>query len=88
MSRRAGQEVLSIIFPAKTKDSPGDCFVAMLLALMILSSIVSAGQTLREKNLPAKYQEWLKLTNYIILPKEKDVFMQLTTDRDRDIFIE
>ena len=88
MSRRAGQEVLSIIFPAKTKDSPGDCFVAMLLALTILSSIVSAGQTLREKNLPAKYQEWLKLTSYIVLPKEKDVFMQLTTDRDRDIFIE
>ncbi|MBM3285566.1 MAG: GWxTD domain-containing protein, partial [Candidatus Aminicenantes bacterium] len=43
---------------------------------------------LKEKDLPPKYQEWLKLTNYIILQKEKEVFLQLTTDRDRDIFIE
>ncbi|MGQ9672902.1 MAG: GWxTD domain-containing protein [Candidatus Aminicenantales bacterium] len=43
---------------------------------------------LKEKDLPLKYQEWLKLTSYIILSKEKDVFLQLTTDRDRDIFIE
>ncbi|MFZ2052612.1 MAG: GWxTD domain-containing protein [Candidatus Aminicenantales bacterium] len=47
-----------------------------------------SGQTIKEKDLPPKYQEWLKLVSYIILQKEKDVFLQLTTDRDRDIFIE
>jgi GWxTD domain-containing protein len=46
------------------------------------------GQPIREKDLPPKCQEWLKLVSYIILQKEKDVFMQLVSDRDRDIFIE
>lgn len=44
--------------------------------------------TLKEKDLPQKYRDWLKLVSYIILPIEKEVFMQLAHDRDRDIFIE
>ena len=43
---------------------------------------------LKEKDLPQKYQDWLKLVNYIIFPIEKDAFLQLTIDRDRDLFIE
>ncbi len=43
---------------------------------------------LKEKDLPLKYQEWLKLVSYIILPIEKDAFLQLAVDRDRDLFIE
>jgi GWxTD domain-containing protein len=43
---------------------------------------------LREKDLPQQYQDWLKLVSYIILPVEKEVFMKLQADRDRDIFIE
>lgn len=43
---------------------------------------------LKEKDLPQKYQDWLKLINYIIFPVEKDAFLQLTMDRDRDLFIE
>ena len=43
---------------------------------------------LKEKDLPSKYQEWLKIVSYIIMPVEKEVFMKLTNDRDRDIFIE
>jgi GWxTD domain-containing protein len=52
------------------------------------SSPQPAPTALKEKDLPAKYQEWLKLVSYIIVPVEKEVFMKLVNDRDRDIFIE
>jgi GWxTD domain-containing protein len=41
-----------------------------------------------EKDLAEKYREWLKLVAYIILPVEREVFMKLSNDRDRDIFVE
>jgi len=41
------------------------------------------------KDLPSLYRKWLEEeVVYIITPKEKDVFLQLETDRERDIFIE
>ncbi len=41
-----------------------------------------------EKSGPAdKYQDWLKLTEYIILPQEKAVLRHLDNDKDRDVFI-
>ncbi|MDP2915097.1 MAG: GWxTD domain-containing protein, partial [Candidatus Aminicenantes bacterium] len=49
---------------------------------------VKEPRSLKEKDLPQKYQDWLKLVSYIILPAEREVFRQLTMDRDRDIFIE
>lgn len=58
-------------------------FVAIFL---ILSLTLTA--KIKEKDLPQKYRDWLKLVSYIILPREKDVFMELTTDRDRDLFIQ
>jgi len=45
-------------------------------------------QKIKEKDLSEKYQKWLRLTKYIIHGKELDVFMQLTNERERDIFIE
>lgn len=45
-------------------------------------------QKIREQDLMPQYQEWLKLIRYIIKEKERDIFMQLTTDRDRDAFIQ
>ncbi|MBE0461539.1 MAG: GWxTD domain-containing protein [Candidatus Aminicenantes bacterium] len=53
-----------------------------------LVSLLFSSQKINVKDLPQKYREWLELTEYIILPQEKDVFMQLAADRDRDIFIE
>ena len=44
-------------------------------------------QKIREKDLAQQYQEWLKLIRYIIKDKEREIFMKLTTDRDRDAFI-
>jgi len=54
------------------------CFVSFLFS----------GQKIKEKDLPLKYREFLKLTSYIILSEEKNVFLQLTINRDRDIFME
>jgi GWxTD domain-containing protein len=58
-----------------------------ILAFLISSLIINSNGKNRERDLPQKYKEWLKLTRYIILPQEKETFMQLTTERDRDIFI-
>lgn len=54
-----------------------------------------AGQAKPAKARPARdgrdldpaYQEFLKLTHYIISPTERDVFLELPDNRDRDIFI-
>ncbi|GAI71355.1 unnamed protein product [marine sediment metagenome] len=59
-----------------------------IIIFLLLSSLLFSAQKIKEKDLSQRYREWLKLTRYIILSPEKEVFMQLNTDRDRDIFIE
>jgi GWxTD domain-containing protein len=61
-----------------------------LLPLLLLIAIVlpAAAQKTKPENLGPKYREWLTLVTYIILPQEKDVFLMLTSDIDRDIFID
>jgi len=40
-------------------------------------------------DLPERYRQWLEEeVVYIITPKEREVFLKLQTDRERDIFIE
>ena len=39
------------------------------------------------KELPLKYQKWLELVWWVITPKEKEVFLKLKNNRERDIFI-
>lgn len=59
-----------------------------LLLLIFLGLVVPGirGQV-REKDLAEPYREWLNVVSYIILPAEHDVFMKLSADRDRDLFI-
>ncbi|MCJ7582945.1 MAG: GWxTD domain-containing protein, partial [Candidatus Aminicenantes bacterium] len=61
--------------------------IILILCFLLTASLFSQ-QKVKEKDLPEKYQDWLKLTRYIIHDRELDVFMQLTNNRDRDIFIE
>ena len=61
--------------------------VILILCILLAASLFSQ-QKLKEKDLPEKYQDWLKLVKYIIQDKELDVFMQLTNNRERDIFVE
>lgn len=60
---------------------------SILLAFAFLAGALS-GRPLHGQDLSQKYQDWLKLVSYIILPAEKEVFSKLASDRERDIFIE
>ena len=59
----------------------------VVIFLVIAGSFLPAQQKVREKDLLQRYQDWLKQTQYIIHAEEKEVFLQLTSDRERDIFI-
>jgi GWxTD domain-containing protein len=59
------------------------------LILAGVSVYALSGQKKSSKDLPPKYRKWLEEeVVYIITPKEKDVFLQLETDRERETFIE
>jgi GWxTD domain-containing protein len=58
------------------------------LVLIFTSILLFSGQKIKEKDLSPKYQEWLELVTYIIQPEEKDVFLRLENDRERDIFMD
>jgi GWxTD domain-containing protein len=62
--------------------------VFTLILVLALAGLVAAQKKTREKDLNPKHQDWLKLTTTFILPAERDVFMSLANDRERDIFIE
>ena len=73
--------------------------VLVLVLVLLLGGVLSAGPMfgqitplpspkLAEKNLPVAYQSFLTLVSYIVTAKEKEVFLQLMNDRDRDLFIE
>ncbi len=61
--------------------------LALAAAAVLVLPPPAAAQS-REKALGPKYREWMDLVSWIILPAERDVFLKLTQDRDRDIFIE
>ncbi len=61
---------------------------AVLLCLCFLMAIPAAGQKTSEKDLSVKFQEWLKLVSYHIQPVEREVFLKLTNDRERELFME
>ena len=60
----------------------------IILLALILS--LSYGETKSKKeDLPEQYRKWLEEeVVYIIGPREKDVFLKLENNRDRDLFIE
>jgi GWxTD domain-containing protein len=55
---------------------------------IVLAGVLTAQTKVKEKDLPVRQQDWLKLTTTIILPAEREVFLTLTSERERDIFIE
>jgi GWxTD domain-containing protein len=62
--------------------------LCLLVAAGLLAALPAAGQKAAVKDLNVKYQEWLNLVAYHIQPVEKDVFLRLTNDQDRDVFME
>jgi GWxTD domain-containing protein len=64
------------------KSTTALCLLAAGLAMAL------AGQSVKAEDLPGLYKDFLNLTSYIMLPQEKEVFLSLRDDRERDIFIE
>lgn len=65
--------------------------VCLLIAVCLFGSlsIAFAQKKKSSKDLPSTYRKWLEEeVVYIITPKEKAVFLQLETDREREIFID
>lgn len=66
-------------------------FLTLFLTFFICS--LTGAKSFQNKTspseLPESYRKWLtEEVVYIITPKEKDVFLQLKTDRERNLFIE
>lgn len=62
--------------------------VRTVIVFVIGVSLLFPGQKIKEKDLSQKHQEWLKHVAYIIRPEEREVFMRLDNDWERDLFIE
>jgi GWxTD domain-containing protein len=61
----------------------------LLFTFLLLLTFPIFSEKKEIKSLPGKYRKWLEEeVCYIITPKEKEVFLQLESDRERDIFIE
>jgi len=59
------------------------------IAVSLLFSFLTFAASKTVKDLPPKYKQWLEEeVVYIITPLEKDVFLRLETDRERDLFME
>lgn len=62
---------------------------AALVVLFLPSLGLSAPPQRSVKDLPDNYRKWLQEeVVYIITPKEKEVFLKLENDRERELFIE
>ncbi len=60
----------------------------IILCFFLVVSLLYSAQKVKEKDLAPQYREWLKLTRYIIHEKEREVFMQLISDFERNVFVE
>ncbi|MGZ5556392.1 MAG: GWxTD domain-containing protein, partial [Candidatus Aminicenantales bacterium] len=62
---------------------------AIMLASLALSGVTMAAGPHADVKLPEVYQRWLEdEVVYIITPQEREVFLKLRSDRERDLFIE
>ena len=63
-------------------------FLILVCLLLCLVMVLPAQKKKSAKDLPPQYRKWLEEeVVYIITPKERDVFLQLESDREREIFI-
>jgi GWxTD domain-containing protein len=60
----------------------------VILVSLVVYSFLFPGQKIKVSDFSPRFQEWLKLVTYIIRPEEKEVFMSLDNDRERDLFID
>lgn len=60
-----------------------------IVFLIFVLSLPHGGASAKKEDLPLRHKKWLEEeVVYIIAPMEKEVFLKLQTDRERDLFIE
>jgi GWxTD domain-containing protein len=63
--------------------------VIVLILLVCAQAVVAQVPSLKPKDLPPTYRKWLEEeVVYIITPLEREVFLKLQTDRERELFME
>jgi len=63
--------------------------ISFIPGLLVLLAVLLSAAPADKPRLPESYQKWLdEEVVYIITPMEKDVFLKLRTDRERDMFME
>src|SRR5512136_2188150 len=61
---------------------------SVIILYFLSAGLALAAQKISVKDLTPVYRKWLEEeVVYIISPKEKDVFLQLSSDRERELFI-
>ncbi len=64
-------------------------FILFSFLFLAFALLAQAQKKKSAKDLEPKYRKWLQEeVVYIITPKEKDVFLQLETDKEREVFIQ
>lgn len=61
-------------------------FIIFIICFFLISGILLS-KKIKEKDLPQEYRDWLKLVHYIIFSQEREVFFELSSNRERDLFI-
>jgi len=76
--------------PIKVKDMRTRTKVFSVIPLALLGlTVILSGVPVEKPKLPERYQRWLdEEVVYIIARTERAVFLQLRTDRERDLFME
>jgi len=64
-------------------------YIVILFISLLAFPLEVSSEVKSEGELPLRFKKWLEQeVCYIITPLEKEVFLQLQTDRERDVFIE
>lgn len=73
----------------RVKGKKCDSLIRLTGSFIVFFVVLSFGLTRGKEDLPPVYKKWLEEdVVYIIKPLEREVFLKLTTDRERDLFIE
>ncbi len=77
------------IMPASENIMKYRILIWCLMFCFSITAAVPNGIQIKPKDLPQKHRKWIEEeVFYIITPKEREVFLQLQSDTERDFFIE
>lgn len=87
ITERATQD-FSDKYSKKIRKKGEDYSLWLLILLVTVLPLFSLSER-SSKDLPQRHKKWLDVeVSYIITPKEKEVFLKLESDKERDLFIE